>query len=249
MNLTVAWMLLLAAATPGWAEAQQDRRPNGTIMGRVIDRADGRSMAGVELGLSGTSLRSITDERGAFRLSGVPEGSHVLWARRIGYQERSDSLSVPPGALVEVTMALSTEPIEFEELVVVVRSSLLARQGFYSRQRQGYRGSFLDREEIERQNPHSVTELFRNLPGLRVVWGGISGSRVFVNQRVTFGDDGLPGCEPELWLDGIRSTMKNYDLMRAGEIEGIEVYAGGSAPGKFVNICGTVVIWTRLPVR
>ena len=249
MDLTLAWIVLMAAAIPGSAEAQQERRPDGVITGRVIDSAEGRPLAGVELGLRDTSLRAITDDKGTFRLAGVPGGSHVLWASHLGYQERSDSLRVPPRALVDVTMVLYTEAIEFEELVVVVRSSLLARQGFYARQRQGFRGSFMDRAEIEERNPNSVSDLFRNMPGVTVVWGGIYGSRIFINQRVTFGDDGLPGCEPSLWLDGIRSTMRTYDLMRAEEIEGLEVYAGGNAPGKFMDICGTVVIWTRVPIR
>jgi hypothetical protein len=43
--------------------------------------------------------------------------------------------------------------------------------------------------------------------------------------------------------------MGSYDMMRAQEIEGIEVYTGGSAPGKFNDICGTVVIWTRVPIN
>jgi hypothetical protein len=94
-----------------------------------------------------------------------------------------------------------------------------------------------------------VTDLFKNISGLRVLYGGIHGSRVFINQRVSFRDSELPGCEPTLWLDGIRSTMGSYDMMRAEEIEGIEVYAGGGAPGKFSDLCGAVVIWTRVPLR
>jgi len=248
-DLTVAWIVLMAAATPGWSGAQQGRPSGGVITGRVIDSADGRPLAGTEVSLDDASIRAITDENGTFRLTGVAGGAHVLRARRIGYRERSDSLRVPPGVLVDVTMALSTEAIELEELVVVLRSPTLARHGFYARQRQGYGGSFVDRLEIEKRNPDSVTDLFRNMPGLRVVWGGIYGSRVFINQRVTFRDDGMPGCEPDLWLDGIRSTMTTYDLMRVEEIEGIEVYSGSSAPGKFNSICGTVVIWTRVPIR
>lgn len=242
-------LLLLAAAAPGRAGGQQKQGLGSSITGRVLDLVDNSPLIGAEVGLEGTPMRAITDEDGAFDLPDVPGGAQILWARRFGYQERSDSIYVPPGALLEVTVILSTEAIEMEELRVVVRSPALMMRGFYGRQAQGYGASYIDRAEIERRNPHSVTALFRNLPGVRVVWGGISGSRVFFNQRVTFADDGLPGCEPGLWLDGIRSSMRNYDLMRADEIEGIEVYAGGSAPGKFVDICGTVVIWTRLPVR
>jgi hypothetical protein len=248
MSVTVATTLLLLTV-PVLAEAQLGRPPDGVVTGTVMDGDTERPLEGVEVGLFGTPLRAITDDEGRFRLPGVSGGSYMLWARRIGYQERSDSLRVPPRAMVDVTVVLSTDPIELEEIVVVVRSPVLDGHGFYSRQEQGYGGFFIDRAEIERRRPESVTDIFQNVPGVRVVYGGIYGSKVFINQRVTFEDDGMPGCEPLLWLDGIRSTMTIYDLMRAEEIEGVEVYSGASAPGKFNNICGTIVIWTRVPIR
>jgi hypothetical protein len=231
-GLLAAALLLLSALAAGALEAQQVRGgPEGVIVGRILDGPDGSPLEGVEVGLNSARILAVTDQNG------------------IGYAERADSVSVPDRVLLDITMALSTDPIELDELVVVVRSPVLEKHGFYARQTQGYDGIYLDRDEIQRRNPRAVTDLFRNMPSVRVVWGGIRGSRVFINQRVTFQDDGMPGCEPGLWLDGIRSTMTSYDMMRAEEIEGIEVYSGGAAPGKFSNICGTVAIWTRVPVR
>lgn len=230
------------------AAAPQARAPDGVISGRVVDQATGEPISTAEVGMDGSEVRAVTDEDGAFLLEGVSGGTHVLRVRHLGYGERTDSVHMPPRALLEVTIALSAAPVELDALVVVVRSPVLSRNGFYARQEQGYGGHFLDRMQIEERNPTSVTDLFRDVPGLRVVYGGIYGGRIFINQRATFADDGRPGCEPGLWLDGIRSTMNSYDLMRAEELEGIEVYAGGSAPGKFIDICGTVVIWTRVPI-
>lgn len=247
--VTMVATLTLSAWLPMATAAQRGRPPDGVVTGQVLDAGTEQALEGVEVGLEGTELRTVTDDEGRFRLAGVAGGSYRLWSRRIGYQARSDSLRVPPRALVDVTVVMSTDPIELEELVVTVRSPVLARNGFYSRQEQGYGGIFIDRAEIERRRPQSVTDIFKNVPGVRVVYGGIYGSKVFVNQRVTFDDANLPGCEPLLWLDGIRSTMTIYDLMRAEEIEGIEIYSGGSAPGKFNHLCGTVVIWTRVPIR
>ncbi len=250
LAVALAVALTMVAWPPEEAEAQRGGRPpDGVVTGLVVDADTQRPLEGAEVGLAGTELRAVTDDEGRFRLAGVAGGSYTLWARRLGYLERSDSLRVPPRALVDVTVAMSTDPIELEELVVVVRSPVLARHGFYTRQEQGYGGHFIDRAEIDRRRPQSVTDIFKNVPGVRVVYGGIYGSKVFINQRVTFDDANLPGCEPLLWLDGIRSTMTIYDLMRAEEIEGIEIYAGGSAPGKFNHLCGTVVIWTRVPIR
>jgi hypothetical protein len=214
----------------------------------VLDQRTNDPVAGVQVSVDGTSVLSITDESGEFQFEGVLAGTLVLRSRRLGYEERSDSLSVPQGVLIDLTIHLSTEPVELEELVVEVRSRLLEQRGFYGRQRSGYGGVFIDREAIEDRNPNVLTDLFRTMSGLRVVYGGLFGPKVFVNQNITFSDGGL-GCEPSLVLDGVRSTMRTYDFIDPVEVEGLEVYAGGGAPGGFSDPCGTIAIWTRIQVR
>lgn len=237
---------LLGAEAVG---AQQRAAPQGILQGRVLDQESGRSVRAAEIALEGTGFSAVTDDRGEFRIDPVRAGVHILVTRRIGYEERSDTLEIPAGALVDVTVELSTDPVELEGLDVVIRSVVLERHGFYAREEQGYGAVFIDRQTIVDQRPSKVTDLFRNITGLRVVWGGIYGARIFINQRITFSDEDLPGCEPSVWLDGIRSTMRSFDVMRVEELEGVEVYARGGAPGKFVDPCGTVVFWTRQRVR
>ena len=248
-NLQMFWIVaLLIVASPLLAEGQQDRVGTASISGRVLDQRTNDPVAGVEVSVDGTPVLSITDESGEFHFEGVLAGTLVLRSRRLGYEERSDSLSVPQGVLIDLTIHLSTEPVELEELVVEVRSRLLEQRGFYERQRSGYGGVFIDREAIEDRNPNVLTDLFRTMSGLRVVYGGLFGPRVCVNQNITFSDGGL-GCEPSLVLDGVRSTMRSYDFIDPIEVEGLEVYAGGGAPGGFSDPCGTIAIWTRIQVR
>ena len=248
-NLRMFWIAaLLIVASPLLAEGQQDRVGTASISGLVLDQRTNDPVAGVQVSVDGTSVLSITDESGEFQFEGVLAGTLVLRSRRLGYEERSDSLSVPQGVLIDLTIHLSTEPVELEELVVEVRSRLLEQRGFYGRQRSGYGGVFIDREAIEDRNPNVLTDLFRTMSGLRVVYGGLFGPKVFVNQNITFSDGGL-GCEPSLVLDGVRSTMRTYDFIDPVEVEGLEVYAGGGAPGGFSDPCGTIAIWTRIQVR
>ena len=228
--------------------AQQQRRPDGVVAGRVLDQATGAAVAGAEVALDDDGM-VVTDAQGTFTIRDVSAGTHLLRVSRLGFGERTDTIHVPEHALVNVTVSIAAEAIPLEPIVVDIRSAVLARTGFYERKDQGYGGHFMDRVQIEDKNPSAVTDLFSDVPGVRVMWGGLYGRRVFMNQRNTFADDGMPGCEPMVWLDGIRSTMNSYDLMRAEEIEGVEVYVGANAPGKYVSICGTVVIWTRVPIR
>ena len=239
---------VLILFSPSLVEAQRDRVGTASISGLVLDQETNDPVVGVEMSVDGTSALSITNDQGEFRFEEVLSGSLILRSRRLGYEERMDSLSVPEGALIDVTVRLSTEPVELEELVVEVRSRLLEQRGFYERQRTGYGGVFIDRETIEDRNPNVITDLFRTMSGLRVVYGGLFGPKVFVNQNITFSDGGL-GCEPSLMLDGVRSTMRSYDFIDPVEVEGLEVYAGGGAPGGFSDPCGTIAIWTRIQVR
>jgi len=237
-----ALLLAGAACVPGAAAALQVEGA-ALLTGRVVDE-DGRSVPGAGVSLEGTRLATVTDDRGRFQLAEVPVGMHAITVQRIGYRTRTDTLDVPDGVAIELKLSLAVDAVPVEGIVVSVRSLLLESRGFYDRQRQGFRGVFLDRPAIEKRDPIYVADLFRSMPGVEVV----NDSRLIMSQSVNFFDGGR-GCEPSLWLDGVRSGLRNYDYIKPDHIEGIEVYTGGGAPGKYNDLCGTVVIWTRLIVR
>lgn len=224
--------------------AGQDVGGSVAVRGQVVDRANGRGVDGAEVVLQGTPWFVVADDRGRFRLETLRPGRYVFEVHRIGYHSRTDTLDVPEGVSLELTFELSVEPIPLAGIEVVTRSLLLESRGFYDRQRQGFRGFFLDRPAIEKRDPLYVTDLFRNIPGVDVV----NGAFLRMSQSVTLLGGGR-GCEPSVWLDGIRSNMRNYDFIRPDHIEGVEVYTGGGAPGKYNDLCGTVVIWTRVTTR
>jgi hypothetical protein len=233
--------LVSGAGTP--VEGQQPP-PRAALYGTVVDADGGRAVGGAEVVLEGTRLRTVTDDKGRFGFETLRPGDYFLQVYRIGYETRGDSLSVPDGISMEITIEVSVAPIELAGIEVVTRSLLLETRGFYDRKRQGFRGFFMDRPAIEKQDPLFVTQLFRSIPGVEVV----NGSYLRMSQSVTLFEGGM-GCEPSLWLDGIRSNIRNYDYIRPDHVEGLEVYTGGGAPGKYNDLCGTVVIWTRVPMR
>lgn len=244
MALPCCALLALATwvAVPTAMRAQQPEA-GAALSGVVVDAGSGEGVEGVLVSLEGTRLTATTNRAGVFRFDGVPIGAQVIVTQRLGYQSRSDSVSIPFGASVRVSLAISVEPVPLQEIVVSLRSLLLETRGFYDRQAQGFRGTFLDRATIEDRDPLNVSDLFRLVQGVEVV----NGSRLIMSRSVNFRDGGR-GCEPSLWLDGIRSGLREYDYLRPDHIEGIEVYSGGG-PGKFNDLCGTVVIWTRVPLR
>ena len=239
---SVGLLLVACALAPRGAEARQAEGA-AVLSGRVVDE-DGHGVEGAEVTMERTSLATLTDAKGRFQLDRVPTGTRVISVRRIGYLTRTDTLDVPDGVAMELELAVAVDAIPVQGIVVAVRSLLLESRGFYARQRQGFRGVFMDRPAIEKRDPLYVADLFRSIPGVEVV----NDSRLIMSQSVNFSDGGR-GCEPSLWLDGVRSGLRNYDYIKPDHIEGIEVYTGGGAPGKYNDLCGTVVIWTRLLVR
>ena len=231
----------------GLDAASGQERPGalaGALTGKVVDAATGQGLGDVEIRVVGTDMAAVTDDRGSFRIDPIRAGTHRVRFSRIGYTERTEAIEIAMGAVLAVTASLAEDPVELPPLIVTVRSAVLDQAGFYDRREQGMRGYFLERSDIEDRRPDTVTDLFRRMNGIRVIHGGIYGSQVLVNQRVTFTDSSA-GCQPSIWLDGIRSTMATPDLMQVEELEGIEVYTSASAPGRFNDVCGVIVLWTR----
>lgn len=213
------------------------------IRGTVVDVGTGKGIEGATVVLRDSVRQTLTDGRGRFGFARIPAGRHVIVIQRVGYEPRTDTLDVPDGMALQLTLHMSQTPIVLPGIDVTVQSLLLENRGFYDRRRQGFRGVFLDRAAIEDEDPIYTGDLFRNIPGVEVLDG-----RLVMSQSVTLRGGGR-GCEPSLWLDGIRSGLRNYDYIRPDQIEGVEVYTGGGAPGKYNDLCGTIVIWTRVPVR
>jgi hypothetical protein len=245
-GLMVAGGLALLSPMFGAPALHGQGPSSAAVWGHVVDAESGDGLLDAEVFLEGTRFRVGTDRRGRFRLDGLSGGTYVVGVSRLGYQSRADTLFVGEGELVEVVLPMGRTPLEIEgiEVEVTRRSYLLEMRGFYDRSMQGFRGTFWDRAAIEERDPLFVTDLLRNIPGVEVV----AGSRLIMSQSVNFYDGGR-GCEPSLWLDGIRSGWRNYDDIKPDHLEGLEVYTGGGAPGKYNDLCGTVVIWTRLPMR
>jgi hypothetical protein len=98
--------------------------------------------------------------------------------------------------------------------------------------------------------------------GVRVFVAGIGRVTVRFNRQAADGFPvadprrGLPGCEPDVYLDGIRmrdripsspaeNQLDTVDLVPPAAIEGVEVYIGAVAPIQYDHPCGVILIWTR----
>lgn len=71
-----------------------DSLPPGTLLVNVRDRLTGAALDAAVLRLASPARRISTDARGDARFDSLPPGQHVVTTRRIGYEARTDTVSV-----------------------------------------------------------------------------------------------------------------------------------------------------------
>ncbi len=140
----------------------------GVLVGRVLDYVTGGPLEGAVITVLGTNSREITDAEGMFALSDLPPGRHLVVTDYLGYQQRTDSVTVFSQETVNIEVRMATEALEVEGLVVTARS----RFGRTSLAADAKRADYITRSEIEPMlsRVQSAGDLLRNMntPGIRV---------------------------------------------------------------------------------
>ena len=135
------------------------------VGGQLVDQTGGQPMSGVAVRLVGTRFFTVSDGRGNFRFNDVPPGEYVIEAQTLGYETRSETINVLDGVAISVAMALATEPIELDPIVVTVDQQRMAA-------RLAMGGQVVSREDIERveRRTRNIADLLRNtrVSGLRI---------------------------------------------------------------------------------
>lgn len=113
LRTLTASLLLAMAALPSLANAQE----RGTVAGVVTAAESEAPLSGANVTVEGTSLRSVTDAQGRYRLA-VPAGQHTIRVGLIGRQGMSRTVTVAPGATVATNFSLSTSAVALDAVVV-----------------------------------------------------------------------------------------------------------------------------------
>jgi hypothetical protein len=124
----------------------------------------------------------------------------------------------------------------------------LERIGFKQREKAGF-GYFLSGDEITRRAANVLTDVFRTIPGLRVVPSDMD--YVVQSARSATG-----GCV-KYYVDGaVYEAIFPGDVDRLvppWEIAALEIYNGTSTPAQFQSpgssSCAAIVIWTKTRVN
>lgn len=220
------------------------RYGDGRLTGKVITESGHKPIANAHVAIT-DGPQTQTDEGGEWTLTDAPTGTRMLEVRSLGFYPDVRRVDVVAGA-EPLTVSLSTLRHVLD--TVRISASRLGfnrdRDGFLQRRKSGM-GRYMTSEDISRRAPIWTSDLFRMVPGLRLLEDGPYGRRVLMRGPFDY-------CEPALFLDDHEVTvftMSDLDgFINPKDIKGIEIYTGATAPPQFqpgMSGCGSIVIWTK----
>jgi len=239
---------LLYAGLPTSLSGQGPVAGSAVLMGVVEDRSLRSGVAAASLRLvregldgtfSGPEFQVVAGANGSFGFSSLPLGRYQLTVEALGYEELVQEITLNGDA--HLLVGLVPRALELEPLVVLSRRSrYLDGVGFYQRRDAIRSGSTFTREEITSAGGYLVSDVLRNVPGVT-----LRRTRTETPVILLRG-----GCRPDVVVDGINLGVNVLidDVVRPGDLEGLEVHRGGTTLFPFSNsICGSVTAWTVDP--
>jgi len=212
---------------------------DANVFGDVKSKGEHLPFVGVFI--EGTSIGTTTDATGHYMLVNLPEGTHVLVARYLGYAIAKKSITVIKGKTQEVNFELEEQVMTLKD-VVITGTKTIKRQTDSP-----VIVNILEAKILDFVEASNISEGLRFQPGLRVETdcqtcnytqlriNGLGGSysQILINGRAIF--------SPLVGLYGLEQIPANM-------VERIEVVRGaGSSLYGSSAIGGTVNIITRIP--
>jgi len=240
--------LALAAMAPPAARSQpvpQGAPAAGTarLIGTITD-SSGVPLARAEIWLLAVAaLRTISNDSGAFELTGLPAGPVTFAIRRLGYESATFSSTLKEGKTHRASFPLTPAPQALAG--VHVQDTTSAWLSLFESRRGGHRGTFITRADFAKRQHRVASDILRMVPGVQIV------PTRFGTQVVMSRGAGARRCVPQLYVH-TTPYSGNFDDFTPEDIEALEVYVGISEIPPDLNtmgrpVCAAIVIWTREP--
>ena len=235
------------------------------LSGSVLTDSTELAIADAEVAIPTLKLSTRTTEGGAFRLTNISPGTHLVMVRRVGYAPISAAITFAAGQEVETEFLLIPRVVELDTVSVAAKTPVAKMRGFEERRAMGF-GHFLDRIALEKHDNWRMSELIAQIPGTQIMRGRGGGGFVtngrgvatITNSRAGDRRIGIPpACYANVYLDGVqvyagRPGQQHFDVNQFGpnQLEAVEYYAGGAQmPTQYGGpeaACGVLLLWTRV---
>ena len=245
---SVAFSLLLLLSSTALAQS------TGTLTGQVIDATTGDPLPGVNVVIEALTQGAATDVDGSYTIEDVPEGTHEVSARFVGYGDDQATVDVQAGETTTQNFALGEDLLMLDELVVT------GTGGSVERRKLSADVSVLNIRDIEEAPVTSVDQLLQGrVAGASVrMQSAQPGQGALVNLR---GITSVFGSQtPVIYIDGVRvDNASGTSLSGGGEttsalaelltndVERVEITKGGAASTLYGSDAanGVIQIFTK----
>ncbi len=162
----------LAAGTPA-ASAQG----TGSIEGRVFNAATGSALVNAQVSIEGTARQVTTDDRGSYRIAGVPAGEARLGVAYAGMEREFATVRVPADGTVQrefelrlLGMEKAGEVVKLNAFNVVADREMSAQAIAMNEQRHAPNiKNVVSIDEYGDRGGENIGEFLRFMPGVAVV--------------------------------------------------------------------------------
>jgi TonB-linked SusC/RagA family outer membrane protein len=245
-SFAVLWTL---AALPAGVLAQGGTQ--GTITGRVVDSTSHQPIAQAQVIVNGTTLGTLTNQQGTYRIPGVSPGPYTLRVLRLGYGSATQSVTVTAGAEATVDFALTQRAAALD--VVTITAT-----GEQQRKREsGVSVGTLNVDSLVQAPINTFSDVLSSrVPGVTVqMAGGTTGTGARV--RIRGSNSVSLSNDPLLIVDGIRvdnaqsntsggnvggQEPSRWNDIRPEDIASIEVIKGPAASALYGTAAANGVI-------
>ncbi|MGH7562081.1 MAG: SusC/RagA family TonB-linked outer membrane protein [Gemmatimonadales bacterium] len=226
----------------------------GVVVGRVTDQANGSGLVGARVVVVGTSLTTMTNAEGRYRLTGMPTGAMQVRASQIGYASATKTVTVDAATQGTVDFVLVLTPYSLDDVVVTATGDMAKREV-------GNAVSTVEVSNLVQTTPIANMNdlLVAKAPGVQVLPGNITGGGARVRIR---GNSSLSlSNNPIYVVDGVRivSDVNSSSIGIGGtnparvndlnpeDIESIDVVRGPSASTLYGTDAanGVIIIKTK----
>lgn len=171
---------ILAALTPAIAAAQATSGGSAIFTGTVVDSLR-NPLPNAEVALPGLSLTRMTDDRGTFRITGIPAGNHRVTVRRIAFGQLDTSITFADDHTVQLRVTLGNV-VRLDSVVVTEKNGPrdILMEEFEESRAKGF-GRFVTRAQLEQQSGVTLGSIVSSMQGVAALRG--TGGQLWVASK------------------------------------------------------------------
>ena len=219
---------------PGFAQASA----TGVVTGTVANENSRQFLNNAEVRVAGTSLTTLTDSSGSFRLANVPAGPQEILVTYAGLDSASRSVTVVPGETQRLAFALKSEIYELERFVVGGDREGQAK-AINDQKNADHIKSIVASDNFGDLVDSNAAELLKSVPGFAMNYAGedaigfVMRGQSSVYSSIMMDGNGIPNS-------GFGSRSVNMRNVQVNNIESIEINRAPNASDPANSLGGSV---------